>query len=327
VRDSRRTPSRTRRTSRKGAPAVDLSPRNQRRRTVGTRVRRRAGAPAAPAREFPVRQAARAAMGTWARPGLRILLLCVEVSAAILLVASPAFAARNIDISGVHHLTRQDILQRTGLAAGGSLFLVTPQSAENAIRSDPYVRAVIVRTSLPDRVEVSVDEWEPLALLHRDGRDYLLSPEGTVLGPAAGATIGTAAGQPSVEVGWTATGPLRTGDHAVSGRLLQDLKQIVKAFPVAYGLTVTKVFLAADQQLTLETKEGPRILFGQMVTEEQVSSLDAKLSSLKSLSGKVDLAHSKLDYVNLMNQSQPVTHAIPSPSPSPQPSAKPKAKP
>jgi cell division protein FtsQ len=260
---------------------------------------------------------------------LRILVLCVELSAAILLVASPAFAARDIDVSGVHHLTRQEILQRTGLAEGGSLFLVSPQGAENAIRSDPYVRAVSVRASLPDRVEVSIDEWEPLALLHRDGRDYLLSPEGTVLGPAGGATVGTAAGQPAVEVGWAATGALRTGDHAVSGTLLQDLKQIVRAFPTAYGLTVTKVLLAADQQLTLETKEGPRILFGQMVTEEQVSSLDAKLSSLKSLSGKVDLAHSKLDYVNLMNQSQPVTHAIPSPSPSPQPgaSAKPKAKP
>ncbi|MDQ6747784.1 MAG: FtsQ-type POTRA domain-containing protein, partial [Candidatus Dormibacteraeota bacterium] len=251
--------------------------------------------------------------------------LCVEVTAAVLLVSNPAFAARNIDVSGVHHLTRQDVLLRTRLGAGGSVFLVVPQSAESALRGDPYVRAVTVRTSLPDRVEVSVYEWEPMALLHRDGHDYLLSPEGTVLGPGGGVHVGTAAGEPRVELGWAAVGALHTGDHVISGRLLQDLRNIQAAFPGAYGLTVSAIALAADQQLTLETREGPKILFGQMVTAEQVDSLDAKLASLKSLSGKVDLAHSKLDYVNLMNQGQPVTHTIPSPSPSP--SGKPRATP
>jgi hypothetical protein len=299
---------------------VDLSPRNKRRRTVGTRVRRRAGAPTAPRREARVRHAALAAAGSWARPGLRLLLLCAEVSAAVLLVASPAFAAHQVDVAGVHHLSRDEVLRRTGLGSGGSLFLLTSDAAERALRSDPYVRAVTVRASLPDRVEVSVDEWEPKALVHRGGHDYLVSPEGTVLGPAAGATVGSGSGQPRVDVNWAATGTIRTGDHVISGRLLQDLQNIVAAFPTAYGLTVTSLELAADQQLVVATREGPRILFGQMVTEEQVNSLDAKLSSLKALSGKVDLAHSKLDYVNLMNQYQPVTHTIPSPSPSPAPS-------
>ena len=68
----------------------------------------------------------------------------------------------------------------------------------------------------------------------------------------------------------------------------------------------------------------PGLLDMPGVTPEQVGSLESKLASLKALSGKVDLAHSRLDYVNLMNQNQPVTHAIPSPSPSPRPSASPK---
>jgi cell division septal protein FtsQ len=256
-------------------------------------------------------------LGSWTRPGLRLLLLCVEVSAAIVLIASPAFAAHQIDVSGVHHLNPADVLRRTGLGSGGSVFLVTPEIAERALRSDPYVRAVSVRASLPDRVDVSIDEWEPKALVHRDGRDYLLSPEGTVLGGGAGSTVGPGAGQPKVDLLWAGTGTLRSGDHVVSGRLLQDLQNIVAAFPAAYGLNVKAIDLAADQQLVVETREGPRILFGQMVTEEQVDSLDAKLASLKALSGKVDLGHSRLDYVNLMNQNQPVTRAIPSPSPSP----------
>lgn len=321
--DTRRSdrPARARR-----RPAqVDLSPRNQRRRTVGARVRRRAGVPTAPRREGRARHPVLASAGSWARPGLRVLLLCAEVLAAILLVASPVFAAHQVEVSGVHHLSRESLLRRTGLGSGGSLFLVTPETAERSLRSNPYVRAVSVRASLPDRVEVSVDEWEPKALVHRGGHDYLVGPEGTVLGPGLGVTVGPGSGQPKVAVQWAATGSLRSGDHVISGRLLQDLQNIVAAFPAAYGLNVIALDLAADQQLVAETREGPRILFGQMVTEEQVDSLDAKLASLKALSGRVDLGHSKLDYINLMNLYQPVTHTIPSPSPSPAPS--PPAKP
>ncbi|HEY8740752.1 MAG TPA: FtsQ-type POTRA domain-containing protein [Candidatus Dormibacteraeota bacterium] len=319
MRQTRRPPRSRRAASQKAA--VDLSPRNARRRALGTRVRRRVGAtPTTTRGGFPAARAARTAMGRWARPGLRVLVLSLELAAAVLLLASPAFAARQVDVSGVHHLSRADVLGRTGLGAGGSVFLVSPAGAESALRSNPYVRTVTVRASLPDRVDVSIDEWEPLALVHRDGRDYLLSPEGTVLGPGSGVSVGPATGRPHVELSWAATGAMRSGEHAISGRLLQDLKNIQEVFPGAYGLTVKAISLAPDQQLTVETREGPRILFGQMVTGEQVDSLDAKLASLKALSGKVDLAHSKLDYVNLMNQNQPVTRAIPSPSPSPSPS-------
>ena len=320
MRDARRG----RATRRSKPAAVDLSPRNTRRRGVTARARRRATPPPAGRGGFNPAHLLAGLAGSWTKPGLRVLMLCVEVGAAVLLVTNPAFAASQVDVSGVHHLTRAAVLHRTGLNGGTNVFLVTPENAESALRNDPYVKSVSVSTALPGRIEISVEEWEPLGLVHRAGGDYLLNAEGTVLSPADGVVVGPAAGQPHVELTWAANGPLRAGDHAVSGLLLQDLQRIQDAFPAAYGLTVKAIDLTADQQLTLETREGPRVLFGQMVTPEQVSSLEAKLASLKALSGKVDLAHSKLDYVNLMNQNQPVTHAIPSPSPSPKPSPTPK---
>jgi hypothetical protein len=288
---------------------------------VGTRTRRHPRTASGPPR---ARRAAAALLGTWTRPGLRLLVLCVEVSALVVLVAHPMFGVRRVDVTGIHHLTRDDVLQRTGLVRQGNVFLITPEHAETALRADPYVRTVSVRTSLPDRVEVSVEEWEPRALVHRAGHDYLLSAEGNVLGPAGGVTVGRDPGQPRVELSWAGPGALAAGSHVVSGRLLQDLQRIQEAFPTAYGLNVKALELAADQQLTIATREGPRILFGQMVTEEQVDSLEAKLASLKSLTGKLDLAHSNLEYVNLMNQNQPVTKTVPSPSPSPKATPSPK---
>jgi hypothetical protein len=81
--------------------------------------------------------------------------------------------------------------------------------------------------------------------------------------------------------------------------------------------------LIAYTQVTLPGKPpaaGPRILFGQMATAEQLDSLDAKVNALKALAARNDLAHSHLDYINLENPHQPVTHTLPSPSPSPSPS-------
>ena len=263
------------------------------------------------------------AAGKWVRPGLRVLVLCLLLSAGVVMVTSPAFAARRVEITGIHHLGSAEILRRTGLGPSRSLFTFTPGAAEAALLQDPYVRSVSIRTILPDRVEVSISEWEPLALLHRDGRDYLLNGEGTVLGAATAVAVGPGVGQPRLELSWAATGALHAGDRALSGRLLQDLHRIQDALPAVYHLEVRAISLAADQQLVVETKQGPRILFGQMVTGEQLDSLDAKLASLKGVASQVDLANSRLDYINLMNPNQPVTRPIPSPSPSPQPSPTP----
>ncbi|MFN2463355.1 MAG: cell division protein FtsQ/DivIB [Candidatus Dormibacteria bacterium] len=257
------------------------------------------------------------------RAGLRLLVLFALLSVGVVLLSSEAFAARQVEISGTHHLTRAEVLRRTGLGRHGSIFLVTPEEAEASLMTDPYVRYAFVRTLLPGHVDISISEWEPLGLLHRDGRDYLLNPEGTVLGPGTAIVAGPAAGQPHVDLSWAATGPLRVGERALAGRLLQDLKSIQEAFPGVYHLTVQAITLSADQQLVITTREGPRILFGQMVTGEQLDSLDAKLASLKGLGSQTDLAHSRLDYINLMNPAQPVTRAIPSPSPSPTPSPSP----
>lgn len=317
--------ARRRRPAPRSKPSTrDLSPRNSRRRGATARGRRGLSPARTAGRQFHPGQFLSSLAGSWTRPGLRVAVLCAEVGAALLLVTNPAFAARQVDVAGVHHLSRGDVLRRGGLNGVRNVFVITPENAESALRTDPYVRTVSVTPSLPNRVEILIQEWEPLGLLHRDGRAYLVNAEGTVLSLAAGTGVGAGAGQPHVEIAWAATGAMRGGDHALSGLLLQDLQRIQDAFPAVYGLTIKAINLTADQQLTLETREGPRILFGQMVTPEQVASLDAKLTSLKALRSRVDLGHSQLDYVNLMNQNQPVTHAIPSPSPSPKPSASPK---
>jgi cell division septal protein FtsQ len=296
---------------RRTRPPRDINPRTTRRRSPADRIRR-------PTRRAP-RPPRRLELQKYARAGARVAILALELVVVAVLVASPALAARQVTITGNKHLSRQQVLSGAGLAGRPSLLTLTTDSAMADLLANPYVRTVSVRTTLPDRVEVELQEWDPLVVVSRAGGFYVLNAEGTVLGVVASAAAG-GPGQPRVAVTWDNKAILRTGQSALPGRLVVDLDTLHSSFPAAFGLTIASFSLDANQKLTANTAAGPRILFGQMATDEQIDSLDAKLASLKSLRTKVDLANSKLDYIDLENPGAVTTRGLPSPSPSAAPS-------
>ena len=306
---------------RRRRPQRDLNPRITRRRGAGTRLRSAKRTAARP------RFAAARPLGSYARPAARALILVAEVAALVALVNSPALAAHRVSVIGNRQLSRQQVLSRAGLSGVPSMLLISTDSAEALLLDDPYVRSVSVRTTLPDQVEVEILEWEPIAVVSRGGGFYLLNAQGVVLGTTTAARTGSGPGQTRVAISWDAPGLLRVGQAVLPGRLLVDLDRMVAAFPAAYGLTIQSFALDSNQKLTANTVFGPRILFGQMATDEQIDSLDVKLGSLRSLRSKVDLANSKLDYIDVENPAAVTTRALPSPSPSPAPSASPSKKP
>jgi hypothetical protein len=304
---------------RRRRPARDLNPRITRRRRTVDRIRVSSLRVPPPPR--------RLTLGAHARPAARLLVLVAELLALVALVNSPALAARRVLLSGNKHLTRQQVVERAGLRRAPSMLLLTTDQAQTHLRSDPYVRSASVRTTLPDKVEIELVEWEPLAVLSRAGGLYLLNAEGSVLGLAPTGRAATGPGLAHVALSWDSPGPVRVGQSVLRGRLVQDLDRMQAAFPAAYGLTITGFTLDSNEKLTAVCGLGPRILFGQMATDEQVDSLESKLAALKSLRAGVDLAGSKLDYINLENPAAVTTRPIPSPSPTPVSPASPTKKP
>ena len=303
-------------------PLRDLHPRISRRRGTSVRLRRRTRAATEPARRSSDRN-----LGGLVRPATRLLVLVAQLALLVALIKSPVLAAHQVLITGNRQLSRQQVLARAGLRGDPSMLLLSTDQAVAQLKLNAYVRSVSIRTTLPDQVEVELLEWEPLAVVGRGGGFYLLNAQGGILGTALDARTGIGAGQPHVAITWAAPGLMRLGQTALPGRLLQDLDKMSSAFPTAYGLTISGFALDANQKLTAHTTAGPRILFGQMATDEQIDSLDAKLGSLRSLRAKIDLADSKLDYVDLENPAAVTTRAIPSPTPSVAPSPSPTKKP
>lgn len=298
----------------------DLSPQNTRRRKSGDRLVR----PSEPRRS---RREALGALGRNTLPFVRAAVLAAEAAAVLLLLNTPALASHRLDVSGVHHLTRQRALDLAGLNDSTSVFMVTTEEAAAGLRADPWVRDATVRAVLPDRVTVEVVEWQPLGVITRGQDSYLVNEEGNVLGRATDVTLGQEPGQPRIAVVQENGGGLAAGQNAINRLLLENLRRVHDDFPSKFGLDASRLVLQAGGQLVIETAlpgtptPGPRILFGQMVTEEQIASLDEKLAALNSLKGQLDLGHARLEYINLENPRAPATGTIPSPSPSPRPSA------
>ncbi|MHB8508254.1 MAG: cell division protein FtsQ/DivIB [Candidatus Dormibacteria bacterium] len=278
----------------------DVSPRNTRRRSSLVREARRR--PSTPRTLF-----------VGARPLLRVAVLTAEVLGLLLVIRQPVFAVRQLEVAGLHRVDRSALLRRAGLGGGGSIFLLATDRAETGILTDPYVRAVSVEAQLPDSVRVLVQEWEPAAFLQVASRSYLLNADGEVLGPAPLGQL------PDVHLAFAEKpggAPLQPRDRVLKPRLLQDLTRMVKSFPQAYRLTILGFELDADRHLAAVTVGGPRILFGQMVTDEQIDSLDIKLASLAALEQTPGGRDPRAVYINLENAAAPAVGFPPSPSPS-----------
>ena len=105
----------------------------------------------------------------------------------------------------------------------------------------------------------------------------------------------------------------------MSGRLLQNLGRVRHAAPGSFGLTITDWQLGSDYQLTAETVQGLRILFGQMATPDQLDTIDAKASALGA---HVNLTQGCFGYVNVENPRVVACGVKPTPTPSPTPAPK-----
>ena len=105
-----------------------------------------------------------------------IAALAFAIAGATLLVRSPWFPIRYIDVThALQNTTREQIEAVTKARIGGNFFAVAPADVRTALESLPWVRRASVRRVWPDRLEVALEEHVPLA---RWGDDALINTYG-----------------------------------------------------------------------------------------------------------------------------------------------------
>lgn len=102
--------------------------------------------------------------------------LAFSIAAVVLLVRSPWFPVRHIDLTHpLQKTTKAEIEAASKGHVAGNFFAVSPADLRAALERLPWVRRAAVRRVWPDVLEVSVEEHVPLA---RWGDDALINTYG-----------------------------------------------------------------------------------------------------------------------------------------------------
>ena len=266
----------------------------------------------------------------WAWRALAAGVAAAECALLAWLWFGPALAVRTIDVVGAQHLTSAQVAKAAGLAGGASILSVDGEADRHNLLSQVWVRTATVDPQLPGAIVIRISEWQPVAAYHagKSTRVFLLSDQAVVLGttPAAGTLVdvqGPTGPDPGI------------GAQALDPQLLTALVNIQRGFPSLLGQEVAGFVVDSCGGLTLLAKRGWKVYFGRVLTPEEFSTLNEKLTALKAIAGhgNVDYSSIDLEYVNVMNPAEPAVAyksrepkpSSPSPGVTPAPSPTPVA--
>jgi len=97
------------------------------------------------------------------------------------------FGIREVTVSGLTYVKRDDLMAYAGDPSGSSIFRLDVDSMAERIAAHPWVKGVTVRRELPDAVRVEVDERVPVALAVTPDGGFLVDDGGWVLSKVSGA--------------------------------------------------------------------------------------------------------------------------------------------
>ena len=225
------------------------------------------------------------------RKRLKRLLLLVAVAAlalaAVIVLRSPVLDVDEVVVIGATRLDPATIRSEAGIDQGAPLLLADLGAATERIEALPWVAAAEVTRDLPGRVDITVREREPVAVVSGGGAAVLVDVDGRVLELAPSAPGGfvqvVAAEQPPAP-GATIDADLLAA-VGLAGRLRVNPAGAVAA-----------VHLEPD--LRLQLVEGGVVELGD------TSDLDAKVEAFRTVHARVDRAC--LASIDLSVPSHPV---------------------
>jgi len=253
---------------------------------------------------------------------LRALAATASVAECALLAwlwFGPALAVQTVNVSGAVHLTSAQVAEAAGLANSASVLSVDGEADRKRLLGMTWVRTASIEPQLPGRVVVVISEWQPVAVYHSGkGNLYLLSDQAMVLGSVSSA--GTL-----VDVQGPSGPDPKVGARALDETLLTALVNMQRIFPALLGQQVAGFIIDSCGDLTLVAKKGWKVYFGRVLTPEEFGTLRDKVAALKAIAGhgNVDYNSRDLDYVNVMNPTEPAVGLRSTNKPSPRPSPSP----
>lgn len=263
----------------------------------------------------------------WARRAVAMGVAVVLSALLGWLWFGPALSVRSVEVTGAEHLTSDQVAQLAGLEGGASVLSVDAEADRHKLLNQTWVQGATVIPQLPGTVLVEISEWQPVAVYHSGPNTqlFLMSDQAVVLAPAPSAN-----GLVDVQ-GPNGADP-KVGQRPIEQVLLTALINMQRGFPALLGQQVSGFIFDSCGNLTLIAKRGWKVYFGRVLTPEEFTTLHDKVAALKAIQGRgqVNYNSSDLEYVNVMNPTEPAVgfrSRLNPPTPSPSPGATPRPSP
>lgn len=196
------------------------------------------------------------------------LAVALVIGAVYVVAFSPALAARAVTVNGAKVLTKTEVLDAAGVAAGTPLVWIDPVTIAERVSGLPAVSEVTVSRVWPDRVRIAVTERKPRLAIPA-GRGYLLAD-------ASGVVFQAVEHAPS--------GLVVVEADPNSQQVLVDVGTVFSALSSDTAGKVSRLEAPTRDGIVLRLRDGSRVVWGS--AEDSV--LKSKvLDALLPLGGSV----------------------------------------
>lgn len=91
------------------------------------------------------------------------------------------FSVTELQVSGLKHVAKEDLVRYAGDPSGRSIFAVDMAALVGSLDAHPWIKSASVKRELPGRLRLDVQERNPAAIALAASGRYLVDDEGAVL--------------------------------------------------------------------------------------------------------------------------------------------------
>lgn len=228
----------------------------------------------------------------------RILFMLAMLVLGFGLAQSSLFNIRAIEVNGLSHLSREEVLAASELVPGEYIYAANLGKAETMIAANFWVQAVTVERRLPATVVINVEERVPAAAVTTAGGLFVVDSSGILLLRQKlldGLSVLAVSGINDIPE------DARPGEHLESPAL-SDALTVIRQMDEQAGAVIAEIDMSNTQKIVARTTYGVDIYLGDKRDFAAKFTLAQQIMAQESEKGRQE----NLDYIDVSIPEQPV---------------------
>ncbi len=99
------------------------------------------------------------------------------------LTTSKLFVMKKIEVRHLHYLTKKEVLSLAGIDKGVNIFKINLTRVKRTLLRSPWIKGVMLRRVVPDKIVIDVDERVPVFVKLYRGRLWYVDRTGGLIAP------------------------------------------------------------------------------------------------------------------------------------------------